>query len=240
MKTLEEIIKNRSEKIFEKEKEHQASNKTTGYIGNLGEIQEKMTTKIYKNVPPRYKDAEIITDDYKNIPELLRESKGIYFHGTAGTGKTYLLYAICKRLRANGYDCDVWNFPDELSKIRSMYSTKGEGEEAVDEYLKQGQTGMSAKYWQRKPIIILDDVGAEKPTEWNLEILYRFINYRYEQMLPTFFASNLSLQELAEKTSDRIASRIAEMCEIKEISGDDKRLKMKGEDIHAELKARNN
>ena len=62
--------------------------------------------------------------------------------------------------------------------------------------------------------------------------MYRLINYRYENMLRTFFASNLSLQELAERSGDRIASRIAEMCDIIEIGGEDKRLQKHGTDTN--------
>ena len=73
-------------------------------------------------------------------------------------------------------------------------------------------------------ILLLDDLGAEKQTDWVLEILYRLINYRYEQMLPTFFSSNYSLQELSEKIGDRVVSRIVEKCDIVKIEGEDRRL----------------
>ena len=61
-------------------------------------------------------------------------------------------------------------------------------------------------------------------TCWVGETFYSIINTRYERMLPTFFSSNLSLPELAEKMGDRIASRIAEMCQIIKLSGKDLRI----------------
>lgn len=73
-------------------------------------------------------------------------------------------------------------------------------------------------------ILILDDVGSEKVSDWTIETLYHLINDRYENNKPTIITSNLSLKELAEKVGDRIPSRIAEMCEVIKIEGKDRRI----------------
>lgn len=76
-----------------------------------------------------------------------------------------------------------------------------------------------------KGILILDDVGAEKLTDWVAETFYLIVNKRYNEMLPTIFSSNLAVGELAEMLGDRTASRIVEMCDIIKIDGEDRRLK---------------
>ena len=150
----------------------------------------------------------------------------MFFCGPIGTGKTYTLYAIFRYLLVL-IDMDkvdaqypgnrvinavkLLNFPNMLSSLRNSYS---ENRGAHEEEFGLKHPG----------ILLIDDFGAEKTTEWNIEIMYRLVNYRYEHELPTFFASNLSLQELSEKSCDRVASRISEMCEVVEMVGEDKRL----------------
>ena len=73
-------------------------------------------------------------------------------------------------------------------------------------------------------ILILDDLGAEKSSEFALQSLYVIIDQRYSEIRPTIITSNLSLGEIAEKVGDRIASRIAGMCKVIELKGKDRRL----------------
>ena len=165
------------------------------------------------NVPPRYRDATIEDKELvESIKKTFENGKGYYFYGGAGTGKTYLLYYLLMTFRKLNLLTAVWNIPEKMAELRSYYADKGEGEDGVRQEIKT------------KSILLLDDFGAEKQTDWNTEIMYRLINYRYEQMIPTYFASNLSIKELAERNGDRLASRIMEMCEVMKLKGDDKRL----------------
>ena len=74
-------------------------------------------------------------------------------------------------------------------------------------------------------ILFLDDIGAEKPSDWVMETFYLIINKRYNEKLPIVFTSNLSIEQLAQTISDRIASRVVETCDIYELVGKDRRLK---------------
>ena len=76
-------------------------------------------------------------------------------------------------------------------------------------------------------LLILDDIGAEKPSEWVQETLFILVNYRYEQMLPTIFTSNCGLDELEERIGKRIVSRMVEMCRCISMDGEDWRLKQR-------------
>lgn len=74
--------------------------------------------------------------------------------------------------------------------------------------------------------LVLDDIGAEKTSDWVLEIFESLIDYRNREEKQTIFTSNLGLEKLADKLGDRIASRITEMCKknIIEIKGKDRRI----------------
>ncbi len=73
-------------------------------------------------------------------------------------------------------------------------------------------------------LLILDDLGAEKPTEWVRERMYEIVNQRYEWMRPIIVTSNLSPAQLAKQVGQRVASRLMEMCEVVELDGRDRRL----------------
>ncbi len=75
-----------------------------------------------------------------------------------------------------------------------------------------------------KGILILDDIGAERSSEWTRERLYLILNKRYEYMLPVIFTSNCDLDLLAEQVGDRITSRIKGMTILLKVDGEDKRL----------------
>ena len=179
-------------------------------------------------IPKRYENV-----NYEQVPEKIKElvkqtiktKKGLFLHGSVGTGKTHILWAIEKKLndireelaKDNKVDDNLrtrfFNTPQMLHDIRKEYGMKGEGYDTMD-YAKDFGG-----------ILFLDDIGAEKLTDWVLETFYLIINHRYENMLPTIFTSNLSIAELADKIGDRTTSRIVEMCEVYELKGEDKRLK---------------
>jgi DNA replication protein DnaC len=72
-------------------------------------------------------------------------------------------------------------------------------------------------------LLMLDDLGAAKSSEWTEEINFRLINHRYENQLPTILTSNVLPGELMNRVGDRVASRLVEMCDRVVIKGSDRR-----------------
>ena len=165
-------------------------------------------------LPPRYR--EVNPDD---LPLSLQEycysgkgdKNGLFLFGPAGTGKTHAAYAIALLARANRNSVRVENATELFYKIRRGFDST---ENPFDVTELASDTG----------VLVIDDFGVEKLSDWVVETFYLIINSRYEQMLPTIFTSNYSLGEIAERYGDRIPSRIAEMCNVVELSGEDKRL----------------
>lgn len=70
-------------------------------------------------------------------------------------------------------------------------------------------------------IVILDDIGAEKPSDWVEEQLYGIIDLRYRMQRSTIFTTNCTLKQLESQIGSRVVSRIFEMCEGVKVGGED-------------------
>jgi len=154
------------------------------------------------------------------------ETQSLFLTGSHGTGKTYKAVGILENF-VKSLPCPCFKdsqpanhpifitVPELLLKIRSCFSDPTSSEEYM------------LKPYIQTPLLILDDIGVEKTTEWALQSLYIIINNRYSEEKQTIITSNLTLDEVREKVGDRIASRISGMCKIVKFTGKDKRLTIK-------------
>lgn len=144
--------------------------------------------------------------------------QGLFITGPVGAGKTVLaakltmdyIKEVC--ITNEIVDAGFITVPNILRNLRAVYS----GHLTEKEVMRP----LEETRW-----MVLDDLGVEKTSEWNLQILYELINTRYENNLVTIFTSNLSLDDIAQKLGDRIASRISGMAKVLELAGQDFRLK---------------
>ena len=162
--------------------------------------------------PLRYQNAK-----YEDVPQKIRElfekipqtKKGIYIYGELGTGKTHIAYALKSKTKF----VRVFNTTELLRSIRNDFNR-----------LAYEKDHLEIEAMDYPGILILDDVGSEKISDWVMETFYLIINKRYNHMLPTIITSNLPITDLSERIGDRITSRIVEMCDIVELVGSDRRL----------------
>lgn len=165
--------------------------------------------------PARYKNvkySEVPKDIQKIYSEIPTHRKGLYIHGNVGVGKTYIIYALANSQTLN-FKQEVWNVTELLEDLRLEMDRDKYDKKRTQQYLLEFNG-----------VLFLDDIGAEKISDWVLEKLYMIINKRYEEMLPTIYTSNCTIQELAERVGDRIASRIVESCFVIKKEGKDRRL----------------
>jgi DNA replication protein DnaC len=165
------------------------------------------------DVPPRFEDCTFETYP-GTVPQELSEwdsvdGDGLFIHGDYGTGKTGLAVSVMKAyIRKHCRSGLFLTVPAILDEIRATYGRDAaESESAlVDRVLKV-------------PFLVMDDIGAERPTEWVVEKLFTLINHRHDHMLTTVFTSNLSIPELAERIGERTTWRIVEMSTVVHLKG---------------------
>lgn len=144
--------------------------------------------------------------------------KGLLFHGPYGVGKTHLAVAILKavirKCGARGY---FFETPELLRQVRHTYNT------AVD----QTEMGVLGPVLNAE-LLVLDDLGTEKTSEWVQETLGLVVNTRYNARRPTILTTNLrDPLDAADPNSfmfqigARTRSRLREMCDWVEIQGPD-------------------
>lgn len=137
-----------------------------------------------------------------NIDENLAAGRGVWLFGDPGTGKTTLGMLVSKIALEKGHTVAIYSLPKLLARIRRTYDAEPGG----DNYLS---------FFERLTAIDLlhiDDLGAEKRSDWVLEQLYALINERYEQQRSILVTTNLDEAELKEQIGSRTVSRLVEMC----------------------------
>jgi DNA replication protein DnaC len=140
--------------------------------------------------------------------------KGLFLTGTRGSGKTCFASVLGKELIRRGDIVWFKNVTDLLFEIKGTFDKEGK---IFNDY------EMICR-WAAKPILVLDDLGAEKVSEYVRQSLYALINKRYLDDLPTIVTSNLTLDEVAGRLDDRIASRLTEMCQVVTLGDKDLRV----------------
>ena len=147
--------------------------------------------------------------------------KSVFITGEAGVGKTVLMASIVRKYLRKGYGyyknlggMDWISYPAFIMELQSLFRKDSESPfDYADEMAKLNG------------VLAIDDLGAEKLTDFVRQITYFIINEREQRELPILITSNFSLQEIDEMIDPRISSRIAGMCEVIKLSGKDRRLK---------------
>ena len=147
----------------------------------------------------------------ENFDKLFEKNQGLLLLGDIGTGKTHLACCIGNYLISRM----VSVFATSISRI--IQQTNGYSRGAEEEYLRRMN---SAK------LLILDDLGAERSTDYALEIVYNVIDSRYRSKKPMIVTTNISMAELkgiADMRYNRIYDRILEVCYPVEFYGKSRR-----------------
>lgn len=182
-------------------------------------------------IPARFAHSELETfePDTDSQRDALRKARafvdqfpvienGLLFHGPYGVGKTHLAVAILKavirKCGAKGY---FFETPELLRQVRNTYNN------SVDE-TEMGVLGPVL----RAELLVLDDLGTEKTSEWVQETLGLVVNTRYNARRPTIFTSNLrdpldttDPNSFMFQIGARTRSRLREMCDWVEIQAAD-------------------
>ncbi len=158
--------------------------------------------------------------------------RGLLFQGVPGVGKTHLAIASLKRLAERGFDCIFFDYQTLLQKIRDGYDPAA-GAGSRETYRAALDT----------EILLLDDLGAHRVTDWVLDTVTAIINHRYNEEKALIITTNLPVVEmghnaiaenegrsrlrvndsLADRIGARAVSRLCEVCHEVRISTQDYR-----------------
>ena len=144
-------------------------------------IQNAKMSEIDLGDKKRAKVLKWIKDFYKEY-QTNKNAKGCYLHGSFGSGKSYILAALFNEIAKKGANAVIIYYPEMLRRLRESFY------DDFDQKMYE---------LQHADLLLIDDIGAESVSEWNRdEILGTILQYRMESSLPTFFTSNLTLEEL--------------------------------------------
>lgn len=138
--------------------------------------------------------------------------KGLLLYGSVGTGKTFYSACIANELIEQGYKVLMTNFTTIINTLQSRFDGRQEYIDGLNKY----------------DLLILDDLGVERNSEYMLEQVYNIVNERYKTGKPMIITTNLAIEELkAPKEIEklRVYDRILERCHPVEIKGGSKRRK---------------
>lgn len=153
-----------------------------------------------------YEIAKKYAEDWEKFKE---EGTGLIFIGKYGTGKTHLAFSIANQLLNKGVPVVFETLINLMEKLKFGYER--EGDFGYYEIIK---------LYCECELLIIDDLGKEKLSEWVLEKLFQIINTRYENMLPIIITTNYSEKEIIKRLSykndgiaaESLVSRLNEVC----------------------------
>lgn len=148
----------------------------------------------------------------KNFPHFLKEGKGLLLYGPVGTGKSFYAACIANRVIDMGYTAKMTNFATLTNDLQGMSAGRNQYIEDLNRY----------------DILVIDDLGAERKSEYMQEMVTNIIDSRYRSGLPMIITTNLSSEEIKRPDNisfARIYDRLMERCFPQEITGPSRRKK---------------
>lgn len=179
-----------------------------------------------KNIPARYAGAvaddsavigwvqrvtdKCVADSAMRVTIWVHSGPSLLILGPTGVGKTHQAFGALRLLATTGIRAkwQAVTAADLYARLRPRHGVDSETEFRL---LADAQ------------LLLVDDLGAAKTSEWVEEVNYRLVNWRYERVLPTLFTSNVPPKELSSSLGERVASRLVEMTDRVVLQGSDRR-----------------
>lgn len=145
-----------------------------------------------------------------NFPRMMESGKGLLLYGNVGTGKSFLAACIANALIDRGTPCLMTNFSRIVNQLQESFDGR---QKYID--------GLN-----RFDLLVIDDLAAERDTDYMWEQIMNVVDARYRAGLPLIVTTNLSLadfRQAADVRRERVYSRLVEMCIPVKVAGADRR-----------------
>ncbi len=178
-------------------------------LRNQADIMARRIPELYREARlPATPAGAIAAKWLRDFREGRRQPLGIL--GPTGTGKTWVALALARQLLVEDHvPCMFITASDLMAELRPS---------TVPEH-----TGLELAQFVSTPVLIIDDLGAEKISEWTEEQLYRLANARASHLRPMVITSNLAGPELRKRYGERIIGRLFGGAALIVLDGDDRR-----------------
>ena len=169
-------------------------------------------------IPKKYREASFVDDIQPEIKKCFKNaivgSDQVFLTGTQGIGKTYLAAAIANSALAwhatdTGYDVIWRRSTDLILELQGTFNGRNDTAALINKFKRAG-------------LLIIDDFGAERLSDWSVSVIYAILAERIDEIRPTIVTSNLDLDQIND-FEPRIASRLAEFTTA-ELGNIDRRL----------------
>jgi DNA replication protein DnaC len=184
-------------------------------------IPSRFASCSFENFDPRCPSLHrAMMTTRKFVEEYPLVDVGLLYLGSCGVGKTHLAVSLLKELIKKGIPGLFYDFRDLLKEIQDSYNPN----------TRNSELKILAPVFEAE-VLVLDELGASKPTEWVQETMTHIINKRYNERKVTVFTSNyldISIgsaydETLTDRVGVRLRSRLHEMCRLIPMDADDYR-----------------
>lgn len=175
-------------------------------------------------IPKRYQGKGLdnfvgFDRDIIEAKDALEHGESIFITGACGSGKTHLALGLLLEWLA-------WRWDGRNLRFNATFVSWVELLLQLKNGFNEGQSELSMiEPYTTLDLLVLDDLGAEKVSDWSREGCYVILDRRYRDMRQTIVTSNLNLGQISHNLDDRIASRLVEMAKVIKLEGTDYRLK---------------
>lgn len=187
----------RSEDAEREKRQREAARLARRKWAEVPDMFSNATLKGYRRLPGTEQAFEAAKDYLLNREENFQTGRGLILMGAVGCGKTHLGCAILNCALEDGYRAAYWNVPRQLELLMPGNADEIDQMHILDKALMA-------------QVLLLDDLGAEKSSEWTRKELMVILDERYRENRPTIITSNLMLTdgELRKTCGDRAYSRL--------------------------------
>lgn len=194
---------------YEKRLKYEEERTKIHELRKLSLMDSKLKEAMFSNYKHTKENERVfrIAENYVNkFDEMYEKSQGILFWGNVGTGKSYTAAVIANELLERQHSVIMTSFVKLLNEL-------GNYDNDVSGYIDR---------LNRAKLLIIDDLGAERSTDYALEKVYDIIDSRYRSGKPIILTTNLTIKEMKDCDDiryNRIYDRIFEMCYPVKIEG---------------------